>query len=131
MRRKMIEVLTLPRMHVIRSIDEKRCRENGFFRADSASCHGCDIGKPCHWLSCHEKFSDLAKKPLYTLHASLLYCIDFITEYAEDQLHNTHACTCENCDWLREAHRVANEYNDMKAQNKNMNKTQEYSASAF
>ena len=131
MRRKLIEALTFPRMHVMRSIDEKHCKQDGFFCANNPDCDICDIAKPCHWLSCHEVFSDLAKKPVHTIHASLLYCIEFMSEFNAQQRHNALACTCENCSWVREARRLSREYSNTKTENYNVGKDQSFSASVF
>ncbi len=127
----MIEALTFPRMYIIRSIDERRCIESGFFRADSASCHSCAIDKPCHWLSCHEKFSDLAKKPLFTIHASLLYCVDLIAAGVVARNHDEQSCTCEDCDWLREARLIIAAYNNSKEQQFTFGQIRSNSMSVF
>ena len=113
MRRRMLEALTYPRMHVMRTIDQKHCPKGGYFATSDAICRDCEIGKPCHWLSCHDSFSELARKPMHTIHASLLYCIDFMSEGSRDHHHNLNACTCQDCTWIRDARRLAREYSNL------------------
>lgn len=112
MRRRMLEALTYPRMHVMRAIDQMHCPNDGYFASADEICRDCTIGKPCHWLSCHDSFSELARRPMHTIHASLLYCIEFMSENSRGHHHNLMACTCQDCSWVRDARRLAREYSN-------------------
>lgn len=110
MKRRLIEALTYPRLFVLETIDPGNCPHDGLFEASDAQCHECGLKQQCHWLTCLNRFNDLASKPLHTVNASLLYSIDLIEAHVENFEHDTAICDCESCTWIREARQLAAEF---------------------
>ena len=75
MRRRLIETLTYPRLFVLENIGLRDCPQDSLFDASCDCCRDCDLRQDCHWLRCLDNFTDLANKPVHTLHASVLYSI--------------------------------------------------------
>ena len=110
MRRQLIEALSYPRLLVERIIDEKDCPHSSLFEATSERCHQCDINRECHWVSCLNEFADFASKPTYTINASLRYGVKLVESLHEELHHDETLCTCEACTWVRDAHRLIEEF---------------------
>lgn len=110
MRRKLIEALTYPRLFVLEKIDLDDCPEDGIFNSSCDRCRSCGLRQECHWLSCLNNFTDLASKPTHTIHASLLYSINLIEAHNEQTKHNSKACACESCTWIRDARQLTREF---------------------
>lgn len=110
MRRRLIEALTHPRLFVLEDIEQQDCPHGKLFVSSSESCRVCGLKQECHWVSCINDFSDLASKPLHTIHASLLYGIKVVEARNEQLKHNSRACICESCAWTRDARRLTREF---------------------
>jgi len=110
MRRRLIEALTYPRLFVLDKIRVENCPQDRLFDSSSDCCRSCGLKQECHWLRCLNNFADLASKPTYTIHASLLYSISLIEAHNEQMQHNSKACTCESCTWTRNARQLTREF---------------------
>jgi len=110
MRRKLIEALTYPRLFVLENIGVENCPQDRLFDSSCDRCRSCDLREECQWLSCINNFADFANKPTHTIHASLLYGINLIKARNEQMQHNSKACTCESCNWTRDARELSQEF---------------------
>ncbi len=110
MRRRLIETLIYPRLFVLENIGLRDCPQDSLFDASCDCCRDCDLRQDCHWLRCLDNFTDLANKPVHTLHASLLYSIKLIEACTERLQHNSKACPCDSCTWLKDARQLSREF---------------------
>ncbi len=110
MRRQLIEALAYPRLLVEKIIDARDCPHDNLFEATSERCHECDMNQECHWVRCLNDFANFDEKPAYTINASLRYGIRLVESLHDELRHDETTCTCEACSWVREAHRLTEEF---------------------
>lgn len=110
MRRRLIEALTYPRLFVLDNVCLEDCPHDGLFDSTCERCLNCNSRQECHWLKCIDSFSDFARMPTYTMHASLLYGMSLIEERNSQVQHDADACSCESCTWVRNARQLAREF---------------------
>jgi hypothetical protein len=113
MRRRLIEALTYPRLFVLENMNLEDCPQDGRFDASCEQCRDCGLGQECHWMSCLNNFDDLARKPIHTIHASLLYSINLIEGHTDRLKHDAETCTCESCEWIRDAEELSLKFSNM------------------
>lgn len=110
MRQRFIEALTYPRMLMTDQIDIDTCPMHGYYNETLEACLICDKGTECLWLSDHDEFSILARKPIEDLFEAFTFTIDYVDAYVTRDNHNPRRCACETCHWLREARHLVREY---------------------
>lgn len=110
MRRELIEALSYPRLLVRHIIDARDCPHDSLFDATSERCGHCDINSECHWVNCLNEFENFEGKPAYTINASLRYGIKLVEALHSDLRHDETTCACEPCTWVRNAHRLTEEF---------------------
>ena len=110
MRRRLIEALTYPRLLVLQDNPPGDCPQNGRFESSCERCRECDLGQECHWLSCLNNFNDLAEKPIHTRHAAGRDSINLIGMRNEQMGHESEGCSCESCNWVRDAEVLSTEF---------------------
>lgn len=112
MRRQLIEALTYPRLLVQKIIEDRDCAHDSLFEATSERCQQCDINRECHWVCCLDDFSDFTDKPTYTINASLRYGIKLVESLHSELRHDETLCTCEACNWVRDAQRLTEAFEE-------------------
>lgn len=108
MKQHIIELLAHPRYLVLDEIDITECPHHSYYDETDPRCKYCELGEECRWLTNNEAFIALTKKPVEDLVQSLEFAVDYTT-FRFDH-HNTRACICESCAWLREARHFLRQY---------------------
>ena len=110
MKRRIIEVLTYPRIMLLADLDGRECPQRLFFNPANERCQICERGKECQWLNNNDKFSALARKSTASLYELLLFCIGYVDAQCAHINHNVRRCACESCHWVRSARRLELEF---------------------
>ena len=119
MKRKIIEAMTYPRMLMMSRWDSDDCRLNHFYSPSHPDCWTCEQGTECQWLNSNDEFTVLANQPRDVLLKALRFSIDYVDTNVSSKDHNARRCVCESCRWLRNSRRMAREYEDRSARNRN------------
>lgn len=117
MRQRLIEALTYPRQLVLDMIEDRDCPHDSLFEVTSERCQECELNKECHWVRCLNDFADFEGKPAYTINASVRYGIKLVQSLTDEPAHERGVCTCESCNWLRDAERLTQAFESQLAPN--------------
>lgn len=107
MHQEIIDLLSYPRSLVLSQIGEEDCKKDAYFDPHDTDCTGCRHGQQCQWLFSNDGFIELSRKPVEDLVAALDFAISYVDHRFED--HNSRACACQSCQWLRAARRAMRE----------------------
>ncbi len=109
MRQQLIEALLYPRKMVEELIDDGNYKHKNMFEATGERCKHCDGSGNCGWDHCLEDFQKLNEVPEAVLSASLREGIRFVESTHKHLRHDETTCTCETCNWIRNAVRLTEE----------------------
>lgn len=110
MRRRIIEAITYPRMLVMSESVTDDCPMHGYYNPADGICRNCEQREECIWLNSNDEFTALARKPMDVLLAAFQFGIDYVDAHVTKKNHNPRRCACESCTWVRDARRLAWEY---------------------
>ena len=108
MRQQLIEALTYPRILIQRLIEEHNYQHNNLFEATGERCNHCE-GEDCCWETCFQDFRKFDEMPIETLAASLREGIRLVESLYNELHHDETTCTCETCNWVRNAEHLMEE----------------------
>ena len=109
MRRHLIEALTYPRILVKKLIEEHNYQHNSIFEATGERCHHCSLDDGCGWEKCFQDFRKFEEMPTETLAESLREGIKLVEALHSELHHDETTCTCETCNWIRNAEHLTEE----------------------
>ncbi len=104
-----LQALEFPRLLIRKNVDLKECKFNGSYVGE-LGCKLCDAATECRWLTHHDEFSSLSRKPIEDIAAALDFAMHFVEALVMESEHRVDACACEACNWLRSARRSMAEF---------------------
>lgn len=102
MKENILKALEFPRNMIRENVDLRSCRFNGHYVGE-LGCKLCDAATECKWLTQHDEFSSLSQKPLAEIAEALEFAMHFVQALVVESEHESEACGCEACHWLRGA----------------------------
>jgi len=109
MREKLIEALIYHRLLVMRLIEDGNFPHENLFAATGERCNHCDLTGDCGWETCLQDFRLFDEKTTETLSASLREGIKLVESLHSELHHDETTCTCETCNWVRNAEHLTEE----------------------
>jgi len=109
MREKLVEALIYPRLLVMNLIEEGNYPHESLFAATGERCHHCDLTGDCGWEKCLQDFRHFEDKTTEDLSASLREGIRLVESLHNELRHDETTCTCETCNWIRNAEHLTEE----------------------
>ena len=98
----LVTLLEYPRWLIARDVDFTDCHLQGAFEADDETCHRCDFGAACRWLSKNGEIPGM-DTPVPELLGALRTAADYVRKkHGTTSLHGRD-CDCDNCEWLQDA----------------------------
>ncbi len=109
MRERLIEALIYPRLLVMNLIEEGNDPHKTLFEATGERCNHCDLDNDCGWEKCLQDFRHFEDKTNASLSASLREGIKLVEALHSELRHDETTCTCETCNWIRNAEHLTEE----------------------
>jgi hypothetical protein len=109
MREKLIEALIYPRLLVMRLIEDGNFPHENLFAATGERCNHCDLTGDCGWETCLQDFRLFDEKTTEILSATLREGIKLVESLHSELHHDETTCTCETCNWVRNAEHLTEE----------------------
>jgi len=109
MQQQLIEALLYPRKMVEDLVQDGNYTHKNMFEATGERCNHCDGTGDCGWDHCVEDFQQLGRKTEEALSVSLREGIRFIESLHSHLRHDATTCTCETCNWIRNAEHLLEE----------------------
>jgi hypothetical protein len=109
MREKLIEALIYPRLLVMRLIEDGNFAHDNLHAATGERCNHCDGGDECGWETCLQDFRHFEDKTEEVLSATLREGIKLVESLYSELHHDETTCTCETCNWVRNAEHLTEE----------------------
>ncbi|HKJ08861.1 MAG TPA: hypothetical protein VKA76_07235 [Gammaproteobacteria bacterium] len=103
---KVVNLLDFPRYQVREYLDLSGCPHSGYYDAHDRRCRDCEFGMECEWLNRNDEIATLKQQRLEELDKALDLGICYVQSRATGWGHDTRACHCDSCEWLREAQRT-------------------------
>ena len=108
MRQQLIEALMYPRLLLQQLIDDHNYHHTNMFEATGERCHHC-TGEGCGWETCMQDFRHFDDMTTEVLSVSLREGIRFVESLHKHLRHDETTCTCETCNWIRNAEHLTEE----------------------
>ena len=108
MNRALIDLLAYPRWLALSQIDRGSCPHAGYYADGDPQCKECELRQECEWLNAHNEFIGLSRRSEPELMQALDFAIDLVRAHCVE--HNTRACLCDGCEWLRNAQRFVRQH---------------------
>ena len=108
MRQQLIEALMYPRLLLQQVIDDHNYHHKNMFEATGERCAHC-TGEGCGWETCLQDFRHFEDMTTESLSASLREGIKFVEALHKHLRHDETTCTCETCNWIRNAEHLTEE----------------------
>ena len=105
-----LETLDYPRRHIRMDLSFDDCIHGGNFNKADMKCLECDYHSECRWMSENDECVDLQQKPVSHLINALEFSLEYIDSKLADWGHQIDTCSCETCNWLKQAESVYNQY---------------------
>ncbi len=109
MKENILKALEFPRHMIRENVDLLSCRFNGHYVGE-LGCKLCNAATECKWLTQHDEFSNLARKPLAEVGEALEFAMHFVEALVMESDHDCEMCRCEACHWLRGARETVAEF---------------------
>ena len=108
MRQQLIEALMYPRLLLQQLIDDHNYHHKNMFEATGERCNHC-TGEGCGWETCMQDFRHFDDMSTEVLSVSLREGIKFVEARLKHLRHDETTCTCETCNWIRNAEHLTEE----------------------
>ena len=108
MRQQLIEALMYPRLLLQQVIEDHNYHHKNMFEATGERCNHC-TGDGCGWEACMQDFKHIDDMTTETLSVSLREGINFVEALHKHLRHDETTCTCEPCNWIRNAEHLTEE----------------------
>ena len=108
MRQQLIEALMYPRLLLKQVIEDHNYHHKNMFEATGERCNHC-TGEGCGWETCMKDFKRIDDMTTETLSVSLREGINFVEALHKHLRHDETTCTCEPCNWIRNAEHLTEE----------------------
>ena len=108
MRQQLIEALLYPRKMVEQLVQGGNYAKKNMFEATGERCNHC-TGEGCGWETCMQDFKKIDDMTTETLSVSLREGINFVEALHKHLRHDETTCTCEPCNWIRNAEHLTEE----------------------
>jgi hypothetical protein len=97
-----------PRLLLQQLIDDHNYHHKNMFEATGERCNHC-TGEGCGWETCMQDFRHFDDMTDEVLSVSLREGIKFVEALHKHLRHDETTCTCETCNWIRNAEHLTEE----------------------
>jgi hypothetical protein len=97
-----------PRLLLQQLIEDHNYHHKNMFEATGERCAHC-TGEGCGWETCMQDFRNFEEMTTDALSASLREGIRFVEALHKHLRHDETTCTCETCNWIRNAEHLTEE----------------------
>lgn len=102
-RNRILEALQYPTSIIRNEIDVSSCKHAGNFHREDAECITCFQTPECEWLVRHDNDTNEIQLDDGQLLATLQFACDYMHARLSLKRHTPTECTCEGCNWWRNA----------------------------
>ena len=97
-----------PRLLLQQVIEDHNYHHKNMFEATGERCNHC-TGEGCGWETCMQDFKKIDDMTTETLSVSLREGVKFVEALHKHLRHDETTCTCEPCNWIRNAEHLTEE----------------------